>query len=54
MKIKEESFVEFIKTNNNGQFSYFTAHPGVTRGSHYHHTKSEKFLVIQGECTFQI
>ena len=35
-----------------GQFSYFTAHPGVTRGDHYHHTKTEKFLVIRGRARF--
>jgi len=45
-------FVEMLKTKNSGQFSYFTAHPGVTRGGHYHHSKSEKFLVIMGEARF--
>jgi UDP-2-acetamido-2,6-beta-L-arabino-hexul-4-ose reductase len=45
-------FVEFLKTSDCGQFSYFTAHPGVTRGEHYHHTKTEKFLVIQGTAHF--
>ncbi|MDT9547585.1 MAG: NAD-dependent epimerase/dehydratase family protein [Chlorobium phaeovibrioides] len=45
-------FVEMLKTADSGQFSYFTAHPGVTRGGHYHHTKSEKFLVIKGDARF--
>ncbi len=45
-------FVEMLKTRDSGQFSYFTAHPGVTRGDHYHHTKFEKFLVVQGQATF--
>jgi UDP-2-acetamido-2,6-beta-L-arabino-hexul-4-ose reductase len=45
-------FVEMLKTDDSGQFSYFTAHPGVTRGGHYHHTKSEKFLVLQGTARF--
>ena len=45
-------FVEMLKTKDSGQFSYFTAHPGVTRGGHYHHTKTEKFLVIKGEARF--
>ena len=45
-------FVEMLKTADSGQFSYFTAHPGVTRGGHYHHTKSEKFLVIKGKARF--
>jgi UDP-2-acetamido-2,6-beta-L-arabino-hexul-4-ose reductase len=46
------SFVEMLKTKDSGQFSYFTAHPGVTRGEHYHHTKTEKFLVIKGTAHF--
>lgn len=45
-------FVEMLKTPDCGQFSYFTAHPGVTRGEHYHHTKTEKFLVIRGRARF--
>ena len=46
-------FVEMLKTPDSGQFSFFTAHPGITRGGHYHHTKSEKFLVIKGEALFR-
>ncbi len=45
-------FVEMLKTSDSGQFSYFTAHPGVTRGEHYHHSKTEKFLVIKGHARF--
>jgi len=45
-------FVEMLKTKDSGQFSFFTAHPGVTRGVHYHHSKTEKFLVIKGEARF--
>ncbi|MBX3622304.1 MAG: capsular polysaccharide biosynthesis protein CapF [Rhizobacter sp.] len=45
-------FVEMLKTSDCGQFSYFTAHPGVTRGEHYHHSKTEKFLVIRGSAQF--
>ena len=45
-------FVEMLKTKNSGQVSFFTAHPGNTRGGHYHHTKSEKFLVLQGLARF--
>lgn len=45
-------FVEMLKTKDSGQFSFFTAHKGVTRGGHYHHTKTEKFLVIKGESRF--
>lgn len=46
-------FVEMLKTPDSGQFSYFTAHSGITRGGHYHHTKTEKFLVIKGEALFR-
>ena len=46
-------FVEMLKTPDCGQFSYFTAHPGITRGGHYHHTKTEKFLVIKGQALFR-
>ena len=45
-------FVEMLKTPDCGQFSYFTAHPGVTRGGHYHHSKTEKFLIIKGTARF--
>lgn len=45
-------FVEMLKTPDCGQCSYFTAHPGVTRGGHYHHAKTEKFLVIGGTARF--
>jgi UDP-2-acetamido-2,6-beta-L-arabino-hexul-4-ose reductase len=46
-------FVEMLKTFDSGQFSFFTAHPGITRGGHYHHTKNEKFLVINGKALFK-
>ena len=46
-------FVEMLKTPDCGQFSYFTAHPGITRGGHYHHSKTEKFLVIKGRARFK-
>lgn len=45
-------FVEMLKTPDSGQFSYFTAGPGITRGDHYHHSKVEKFLVISGKAHF--
>ncbi|MCM2379522.1 UDP-2-acetamido-2,6-beta-L-arabino-hexul-4-ose reductase [Pseudomonas marginalis] len=46
-------FVEMLKTKDSGQFSYFTAYPGITRGGHYHHTKTEKFLVVKGNACFR-
>ena len=46
-------FAEVLKTPYSGQFSFFTAHKSVTRGGHYHHTKNEKFLVVQGSARFR-
>lgn len=43
------NFVEILKTPDCGQFSFFTVHPGVTRGSHYHHSKTEKFVTVVGQ-----
>lgn len=47
------TFIEMLKTKDSGQFSFFTAHPGITRGEHYHHSKTEKFLVISGQARFK-
>lgn len=47
------TFIEMLRTRSSGQFSVLTAHPGVTRGGHYHHTKTEKFLVIEGRAQFR-
>lgn len=46
-------FCEMLKTRDSGQFSFFTAYPGITRGGHYHHSKNEKFLVIKGTALFK-
>lgn len=46
-------FVEILRTARSGQFSYFTAAPGITRGGHYHHTKVEKFLVVRSRARFR-
>lgn len=40
---------EFIKSNSSGQIFLSRTKPGVTRGNHYHHTKTEKFLVVEGD-----
>lgn len=45
-------FVEILKILDTGQLSYFSAPPGVARGGHYHHTKTEKFLVVSGKARF--
>jgi len=45
-------FVEFLKSNKLGQLSFLSLLPGKTRGNHYHHTKLEKFAVLQGVVKF--
>lgn len=47
------TFVEMLKTPDCGQFSFLTAAPGATRGGHYHHSKTEKFLVVKGQARFK-
>tara|TARA_X000000950_G_scaffold280280_1_gene374594 strand:- start:875 stop:2014 length:1140 start_codon:yes stop_codon:yes gene_type:complete len=47
------NFTEFIRTQTSGQISFFTAHPGVSRGGHFHDSKTEKFLVISGQAKFR-
>ena len=41
---------EFVKSEPFGQIFVSRTKPGVTRGNHYHHTKTEKFLVLEGEA----
>jgi UDP-2-acetamido-2,6-beta-L-arabino-hexul-4-ose reductase len=40
---------EFMKSSHFGQIFISRTRPGVTRGNHYHHTKTEKFFVVAGE-----
>jgi len=47
------SLAEFIKAPCMGQVFVSRTLPGVTRGNHYHHTKTEKFLVMQGEAVIR-
>lgn len=43
------SFTEILKTNSFGQVSVNISKPGITKGNHWHHTKTEKFLVVSGK-----
>jgi UDP-2-acetamido-2,6-beta-L-arabino-hexul-4-ose reductase len=43
------SLAEFIKQRHFGQIFVSRTKPGVTRGNHYHHTKAEKFFVVEGD-----
>jgi len=48
------SFVEIVRANTSGQFSYSTTKPGITRGNHFHTRKAERFAVIQGKAEIQL
>ncbi len=43
-------FVELVRTKDSGQFSISYSKAGVSRGDHYHHTKSERFMVVKGKA----
>jgi UDP-2-acetamido-2,6-beta-L-arabino-hexul-4-ose reductase len=44
------SLAEFMKSEQFGQIFVSRTKPGITRGNHYHHSKTEKFLVLEGEA----
>jgi len=48
------SFVEVIKTNTSGQFSFSTTKPEITRGNHFHTRKIERFAVIKGKAKIEL
>jgi UDP-2-acetamido-2,6-beta-L-arabino-hexul-4-ose reductase len=48
------SFVETIKTEIGGQFSFSKTRPGITRGNHFHTRKIERFAVIKGKARIQL
>ncbi len=41
-------FAEFLRSENGGQVSVNVSKPGFTKGGHWHHTKTEKFLFVSG------
>ncbi len=44
---------ELIKSPGMGQVFVSQTKPGITRGGHYHHTKVEKFIVVQGDAVIR-
>ena len=42
------SFSELFKGESFGQVSINISKPGITKGNHWHHTKTEKFVVVKG------
>jgi len=47
------SLAEFVKQPALGQIFISRTKPGITRGNHFHHTKVEKFLVVEGEAVIR-
>jgi UDP-2-acetamido-2,6-beta-L-arabino-hexul-4-ose reductase len=48
------SLAEFVKQKGMGQIFVSRTKPGVTRGNHYHHTKTEKFFVVGGNGLIRV
>lgn len=48
------ALAEFIKSPHFGQIFVSRTGPGITRGNHYHHTKTEKFFVVEGEAVIRM
>ena len=48
------SFVETVKSLGQGQFSFSTTKPAITRGNHFHLRKVERFAVIKGKALIQL
>lgn len=50
---KRGSFTELIHTEDCGQISINISKPGVTKGQHWHNSKWELFIVVQGHGMIQ-
>ena len=48
------NLAELIKSSGFGQIFVSRTKPGITRGNHYHHVKTEKFLVLSGEGVIRL
>lgn len=48
------AFIEILKSLSHGQVSLNIAHPGITKGNHWHMTKNEKFVVLKGHCLIKM
>jgi len=48
------SFTELMHFGGYGQISLNVSKPGIVKGEHWHHSKHEKFIVIQGEGTIRL
>ena len=43
-----------MRADGHGQFFISSTKAGVTRGNHYHDTKVEKFLVLEGDALIRL
>ena len=43
------ALAEFLKSETLGHLFISRTRPGAIRGNHYHHTKTEKFFVVEGQ-----
>ena len=53
LMIREDArgeLAEFLKQDYFGQLFISRTKSGITRGNHFHHTKVEKFLVVEGDA----
>jgi len=56
LTIREDArgeLAEFLKQAHFGQIFISRTKPGITRGNHFHHTKVEKFLVVDGDAVIR-
>ena len=47
------SFTELVHTEDCGQVSINISRPGITKGQHWHNSKWELFIVVQGHALIQ-
>jgi len=48
------AFAELVRRDGAGQVSYSLTHPGVTRGNHFHVSKMERFVVLEGTAEIRV
>lgn len=47
------TLAEVLKSPQFGQIFLSRTKPGITRGNHWHHTKTEKFVVVEGQAVIR-
>ncbi len=48
------NFIEILRSNSKGQFSFSITKPNFTRGNHFHTKKIERFSIIKGEALIKL